>query len=537
MTLFVTFGSTNRFYRSLGRLVAQAKYMNVFRDVLGYTEQDLDPNFLVDHSEFLFKPHAIGKTHCTNGFGFMIWKPQILLQAFELAEPNELIVYCDCGCTLNPSGLPKLKQYLDETPDLHVFQLQHLEKTWTKGDVLALFPERFRHTPQILSGLMIFRKVPVVKSLLEDWKRLCSVYSNVDNSPSRHRNDPTFREHRHDQSLWSLLVKTFPGSVKISPDGTYFERFDDHMDEPVHATRIRDPLRSFASQINGMRWIETKQDLITTYIECKRNHTLHQTFLTTNPKVLAWAKSMNFTSIELKESNHEEPERLPEPQAAIAEIKLPPQESSTPETPKQMLCLILHCEKYAHRDAKYVQAYRKILEDIGFRCVYVLGSSYETTTLIDDRLYVPVQEAYTRCHLKMYHAYLWAKTQNPTLLLKIDDDITIVNEALFRAEYARAFHFDYTVVKFVTCGGGMSYIYKKDDENYRRGYPIKHSTYGVGGLHFLSPKALHCITLGDMTQTIFEDLNMGLLAKRYKWTVTDLRWIVRHVTTFEDQSE
>lgn len=286
--------------------------------------------------------------------------------------------------------------------------------------------------------------------------------------------------------------------------------------------------------------LNTKQDLIQYYIQAKRNNSLDAEILTSNPKIKAWAASFGIFNV----ADSAVPERVQSQESASQDsaaelVDAMPLQSVPPLVDSTNLCLILHCEKYAYRNEKYVKLFRPILESLGFRCVYVMGYTqnavYTDTTLVDDILHVPVLEGYTRCNLKMYHAYMWAKQQQPSLLLKIDDDITITNEAVFREEYGRANYFEYTVAKRITSTDHTSYIYKKDDPNYRKGYPVKPSTYGVGGLHFLSFKALQDITLEDMTQTIFEDLNMGLLTERYRWRVHDLNWIHRHVTTFEAQ--
>ena len=43
---------------------------------------------------------------------------------------------------------------------------------------------------------------------LTDWYSIACNYHFVDDSPSIHPNDPSFREHRHDQSIFSLLIKS-----------------------------------------------------------------------------------------------------------------------------------------------------------------------------------------------------------------------------------------------------------------------------------------------------------------------------------------
>jgi len=243
MVVFITFGSSNRFKNSLSRIYREAHAMGVFRKVLIYNETDLDASFLEKHKAWMNAPHKTGITHSTNGFGFFVWKPQVLVQALRECEDNEILVYADCGCTLNVEGIPKLKEYIRDAQEtgLVSFQLPHLEKTWTKGHVLDLFPVEHRETGQFLSGIFLLKKTPAIVSLLESWKLLCEDYSNIDNTPSKSPNDSTFREHRHDQSVFSLLRKEFAKThpMKVYPDVTYFENWNAHKDEPFHATRIR----------------------------------------------------------------------------------------------------------------------------------------------------------------------------------------------------------------------------------------------------------------------------------------------------------
>jgi hypothetical protein len=273
------------------------------------------------------------------------------------------------------------------------------------------------------------------------------------------------------------------------------------------------------------------------YVLAKRTRQFDKRLYTRDSKILSWGLSLGLKNMVVVDH-----ETVPLDVAVEVALDVPLEPATKLCLTK--LCLILHCEKYAHRREKYVSVFRPLLESLGFQCVLVMGNSatnpangpnYTETTLVNDILHVPVQEGYTRCHLKMYHAYAWAKTQSPTLLLKIDDDISILNEEVFRQEYIQAVSYDYTAIRLISCGNGMSHIYKKDDPEYQKPYKIRASTYGVGGMHFLSGTALSQITQDDMTQTIFEDLNMGLLAKKYRWRIHDLRWIDRNITNFERQ--
>ena len=279
--------------------------------------------------------------------------------------------------------------------------------------------------------------------------------------------------------------------------------------------------------------VQTKQELFEAYARSKTEDILVRTH---NPKVRAWASTLFSTVL------YEPCEEVVSPQPIVSHepIVFPePIVSSEPSTHQDKICLILHCEKYASRRTKYVDNYKPILESLGFRCYFVLGAKdlSQTEVLLENEfLFTPVEEGYTRCNLKLYHAYMYVRNASPSLVLKIDDDITILDEPTFRNELQIAESYDYSVVHLTTCRNGTYYIPKRDDPSFRKGYPTKQSTYGTGGIHVLGRKALKDITYHDMTETIFEDLNMGLMAKKYGWTVHNFQWISRKITTYEEQS-
>lgn len=55
----------------------------------------------------------------------------------------------------------------------------------------------------------------------------------IDDSPSKIENDKSFNEHRHDQSLFSVILKINKEITMLVPDSTY------HGSNFIQATRIR----------------------------------------------------------------------------------------------------------------------------------------------------------------------------------------------------------------------------------------------------------------------------------------------------------
>jgi hypothetical protein len=243
MVVFCTFGSSNVFQTGLTRIGREATSLNVFRKILCWNETQLEREFVAKHQEWFAKDHQAGRTHSSNGYGFFVWKPQVILQALNECEPDEILVYSDCGCTLNVEGRTRLLHYIDDATrtDLVSFQLPHLERAWTKGHVLEKFPEAFGSTGQYLSGIFLVKNTEPIRDLVLRWKTMMEDYTNIDNSESQVPNHPEFQEHRHDQSCFSLLRKEYEAthSHTVYPDLTYFDDWKSHKDEPFHATRLR----------------------------------------------------------------------------------------------------------------------------------------------------------------------------------------------------------------------------------------------------------------------------------------------------------
>ena len=62
-------------------------------------------------------------------------------------------------------------------------------------------------TPQFLSGVIFFKNNDISLNLLDEWEKLSSIDNLIDDSLSE-ENCQSFKEHRHDQSLFSILCKT-----------------------------------------------------------------------------------------------------------------------------------------------------------------------------------------------------------------------------------------------------------------------------------------------------------------------------------------
>jgi hypothetical protein len=206
---FCTFGSDG-YENALIRINQQAKESRFFTEIHIYNHKNTPG--LDDHSDFIKENKR--------GYGYWIWKPLVILDVMKKANVNDIIVFADAGCEIsNKNGRDKIynKYITDVTthaPHRLGFVINYREANWTKADLfnfLDLKDIKYTETNQIIAGIQILVNTEENKILMEKWLEImtCNNYHFVDDSPSLTENDLYFKEHRHDQSVLSLLKKKY----------------------------------------------------------------------------------------------------------------------------------------------------------------------------------------------------------------------------------------------------------------------------------------------------------------------------------------
>ena len=87
--------------------------------------------------------------------------------------------------------------------------------------------------------IFFIKKTPENIEFIKKWYSLCCIYNLIDDSSSIEKNDSSFIEHRHDQSIKSLLAKQY--GTTIINDVSWFSDFncEDAKITPILATRKR----------------------------------------------------------------------------------------------------------------------------------------------------------------------------------------------------------------------------------------------------------------------------------------------------------
>lgn len=175
--------------------------------VIGYGPADIDDEFRRRNREILKEK---------KGNGLYLWKPYFLNKAYSLLGDGDYLIYTDAGSIY----VNKIQYLIDameqEGVDLMVFSLEKdmLERKYNKRDAFILMgcdsPE-YTDTPQTIGGYVLMKKSGFVEGFLkEDLEyaqdiRIIGEGENTQGMPDY----PDFVAHRHDQAVWSLMVKKY----------------------------------------------------------------------------------------------------------------------------------------------------------------------------------------------------------------------------------------------------------------------------------------------------------------------------------------
>lgn len=221
---------------------AQAKGSDFFDEVAVYKFDQLPFDFRRKHGDFI-RSNA-------RGFGYWIWKPVVIAETLMGAGLDDVVVYLDAGFTLNPGGRRRFTEYLEMTRDscygMLSFQNIFTESHWTKADLALRLGLGVEHThmktSQLGSGFLMLTPSLENIEIINAWQSIAveENYHYSDDSPSILPNHPDFREHRHDQSIASMLRKsrgTVTTHYEVQPYKGRFEELQPMI--PAWATRLR----------------------------------------------------------------------------------------------------------------------------------------------------------------------------------------------------------------------------------------------------------------------------------------------------------
>ena len=241
MIHLITYGDS-KFTESKARIMNDAKALGWFDEITLYGPEDIDADFKERFKSVLELPR---------GGGYWIWKPYFIKKHLEKIKEDDILIYIDAGCHINPGGAERFKEYMEIVKNSEEgclsFQLvQLMEFQWTVKEVFQHFnisnqSNDIIATGQIMATVKIYKKNANSVNIVYAW--LNTLYQNpllFTDHYNKQSQCQYFIDNRHDQSISSVLSKLYK-SVIIE-DETYFaEGFECEKAQrcPFWASRIR----------------------------------------------------------------------------------------------------------------------------------------------------------------------------------------------------------------------------------------------------------------------------------------------------------
>ena len=220
---FITFADS-RMKKALGRICRQAEDMSFFDEIKVYTEKDLEESFLKENANLL-RPGV-------RGYGYWKWKPYLIRRELQTLQEGDQLYYIDAGCHWNSAGRPRLLEYamaLEACPlGIAAFELGRgcSERAYTKMDVLVHMGvennDAVLDRGQICGGHVFVAKNERSVAFVDAWYAATQNTHLIDDSPSVLPNLPEFKEHRHEQRIFSNMCK-LQGALVFSGKETWPE--------------------------------------------------------------------------------------------------------------------------------------------------------------------------------------------------------------------------------------------------------------------------------------------------------------------------
>jgi hypothetical protein len=234
-TYCITYGDSN--YAVQREIFRNAAIASGFFDYVKlYTDADIDSTFYNQ----IYDP-----IKSERGGGYWVWKPYIIKKALEGLEHEDILFYCDAGCHNNTAGSKRFNEYITMLSNPNTFtldfQLRYSEYQYTKQEAFDWFASgaEIINTKQLHATVIILKKCQHSCFLINSWYDAACSNPFLFTDEKIKTQHPLFIDHRHDQSIYSIIRKTYGANI-IADDTDYYD-FETGAKFPFWAMRYKDP--------------------------------------------------------------------------------------------------------------------------------------------------------------------------------------------------------------------------------------------------------------------------------------------------------
>jgi hypothetical protein len=166
-------------------------------------------------NEFFVKNHNIFKYK--RGGGYWLWKPYIIHETLKQLKDNDILFYMDSKYYFIENFTNLYSDYMKHNdimlwknkPNDNIYYM----KNWCKMDVIHKYSMEdnvfHKNAEDCWAGAFIIKKNETTVNYVQEWLTMCCVENDITDIESKLPNDRGFIEHRHDQTLLSMVVHKY----------------------------------------------------------------------------------------------------------------------------------------------------------------------------------------------------------------------------------------------------------------------------------------------------------------------------------------
>lgn len=215
--IFITYAD-DKFKKQKEFALKMAKSRGKFDEIIGYSRSDIDAKFYEENKHILDQKR---------GGGYWLWKPYFIVKTLETMNNGDYLFYSDAGAFFLQSVDVLIKELEKYNQDIMGFELPLIEKQWTKRELFINMDcdeEKYSESNQIFASYMLIRKTEFSVNFFNLYLNYgCNEINITDKYDNQIAQDKDFMDHRHDQSIFSLLYKRY--KLKVFKDPSQYGKY------------------------------------------------------------------------------------------------------------------------------------------------------------------------------------------------------------------------------------------------------------------------------------------------------------------------
>jgi hypothetical protein len=189
---------------------------NFFTNIQVFNKNDIDPLFYEKNKSILDLPR---------GAGYWLWKPYFIDKILSSSDENDIVFYVDAGNIFISDPTP-LYSLFDKNDGVVLFDNRdgmlngNAAQNFIscKKDCFVLMncdTEEYINGIHLNASYQIYKNNEFSRKFVKEYLDICQIEDIITDTPNKYGdNYPGYHDHRHDQSILSILAIKY----KIKPD-------------------------------------------------------------------------------------------------------------------------------------------------------------------------------------------------------------------------------------------------------------------------------------------------------------------------------